>query len=114
MTTNLDGTVAEPHRRVLKWVCEFGQETAIGGGKVVLVAEQAGYPVVWTEEDGRFEETRTIIVLGTGHRIPDDFSHLGSFTMYDGAAVWHLYQWDGRPTPATPSRVVRSSSEPDA
>jgi hypothetical protein len=45
-------------------------------------------------DDGRVgtTSTRTVLVFGTGHRIPDGWSHLGSAVC--GPFVWHAYSKD--------------------
>ena len=45
---------------------------------------------VWFEvDDIKREIGRTLLVVGTGHPIPDGFEHCGS--LVQGPFVWHVY-----------------------
>lgn len=66
----------------------------------VLVGHQGRHVFVWAEhwlpeEEGEEKrmEKRRYGVYGTGHEIPDEATHVGSFlTQPDGAFVWHVYR----------------------
>ena len=88
-------------RRPLKWQINLpiaaisGQK--IGGGKILLVTEQHEEATVWTEEvleDGAdtVALTREITVIGTGHKVPNDYDHIGSLSTQGGNFIWHLYE----------------------
>jgi hypothetical protein len=97
-------------RRVLRWeVPVDDQWHDIGGGKVVHVDNRPTLPglpsgrvEVWTEEptpedwpatERGMVPLRNVIVVGTGHPIPDEATtHLGSVLDADGRLVWHLYE----------------------
>ncbi|PHS22102.1 MAG: hypothetical protein COA84_13045 [Robiginitomaculum sp.] len=59
------------------------------------VGEQNQRPCVWYEtvsEDNMCKDYYEIIVVGTGHPIPDEFqTYLGTSQMNDLGLVWHLY-----------------------
>lgn len=87
-------------RKVLKWtVAVDDREHPIGPGKVCLVACQNGSNAVqvWTEEEvtdngnGPVRDPRAAVVIGTGHKAPDGWEHIGSALAAGGALVWHLY-----------------------
>ena len=60
--------------------------------RVVLVDCQGKTPTLWIEDDwdGGLRSTwRNYMAFGTGHPIPDNAVHVGSFQM--GSYVWHVY-----------------------
>jgi hypothetical protein len=85
-------------KAVLKWQMIFNSEPQmVGGGKIIHVDEQYAQPTIWTEEDdthgpGAVPATREVIVVGTGHEIPESHPyHLGTYLTQGGAFVWHIY-----------------------
>lgn len=61
------------------------------GAKVVDVAMQGGFPHLWVEvQDPEKVERRLFEVFGTGHPIPDEYDHVGTF--HDPPFVWHVYE----------------------
>jgi hypothetical protein len=82
---------------VLKWpVSVDGERHAVGGGPVMLVASQGAHGTicVWTLEHSE-EPTisREVIVVGTGHDLPDggtNWDHIGSCLA--GPYVWHVFE----------------------
>lgn len=63
------------------------------GAKPLHVAVQDDKPCLWMLVDpaaGR--EDRTFYVHGTGHPVRPESQHLGSFMLYDGAFVGHLFE----------------------
>lgn len=77
---------------VLKWAVPVdGQPHLIGAGSVVLVANQGehGTVYVWTWEYGVPQPTRSVVVHGTGHEVPEWHEHLGSCVA--GTFVWHVF-----------------------
>ena len=59
--------------------------------KVLLVEVQGMAPCVWVEHDlEKPKITRTFSIIGTGHEIPEEAAHVGSFQM--PPFVWHLYE----------------------
>ena len=79
--------------RVWKFHLNLGR-TALGvpkGGRVVLFALQQSLYCLWIEIDPDApDETRRFSIVGTGHRIPSPWKHLGS--ILDDAFVWPLYE----------------------
>jgi hypothetical protein len=81
----------------LKWQLLLNADPQmIGGGKVLLVADQFSNITVWTEEKtargGIPPRTREVVLVGTGHEIPESHPHhLGSVLMTGGTWVWHVY-----------------------
>lgn len=62
------------------------------GAKPLYVAVQDGKPFLWAEVDPTAEpEYRRFFVCGTGHPVPPGVAYLGSFMVYDGRFVGHLY-----------------------
>jgi len=61
------------------------------GAKIVLVDHQIGIPAIWLEvETDQPREEREFIVVGTGHKIPSEYAHIGSFK--SDPYVWHIYE----------------------
>jgi len=83
---------------VLKWVGQTKDPFFITAntdkqGKVVLVGSDpaTGYPAVWIEtRTGLRNQTREFHVIGTGHEIPENCTHVGSFIA--APFVWHVYE----------------------
>ena len=70
----------------------------------VLVAVQFDtdvFPTLWLEVDTEALAPRdtTYVIVGTGHRVPDGATHVGSAKTIDGAFVWHVYRL-GEETPS--------------
>lgn len=90
-------------KHVLKWsVPVDDNDHPIGGGKVVMVACQAGPDVVqvWTEEwRGVDPLPRRARVYGTGQPVPLHDEHLGSVVTAGGRLVWHVYGGAVKPLP---------------
>lgn len=81
-------------KRILKWtVMADDKVQEVGGGPIVLVGAQLGGLLVqvWTEETGdEVRSTRKVVVVGTGHPVPQGATHLGS--VVSQPFVWHLYE----------------------
>lgn len=78
-------------QNVLKYVLEINdEEQPIGGGEVLLVAEQYGHLVVWTLEDLEVSRVRYVTVVGTGAPVPKSSKHIGSAVM--PPFVWHVFE----------------------
>ncbi len=61
------------------------------GARVVYVDLQAGQPNIWFECDPSADkETRRFRVFGTGHNIPSNALHRGTFQQ--PPLVWHVYE----------------------
>lgn len=61
------------------------------GAKIVHFAAQGDHLCLWVEVDTTQPKVRVEFeVFGTGHRIPDDVSHIA--TCIDDSFVWHLYR----------------------
>ena len=82
-------------RTIFKYPLDLGgswpQVIATSGTPVFRHFDMQGdTPCVWAEVDpnAAVEETKVVIV-GTGHSIPDGFRYFG--TAMHGQFVWHLY-----------------------
>lgn len=74
---------------------EAQQTLGVGGDpRIVHVAVQHDVPCVWVEHDpslvGSSPPLR-VEVVGTGHTVPAEARHAGTFTMSDGRFVFHVY-----------------------
>jgi hypothetical protein len=59
--------------------------------KVLHVAAQNGAPTIWALVDTEApKEPRTFRIVGTGHPIPEDVKHAGTFQQ--GPFVWHVFE----------------------
>jgi hypothetical protein len=90
-------------RRILRWDVPFaataaGRTVKIGEGPVVMCAWRehrqlgSGQVEVWTDEaEGlRCTQDREVVIVGTGHEVPEGGIHIGSCVA--GEFVWHVYQ----------------------
>lgn len=60
--------------------------------EVVEVALQGEHPCVWVLLDPKLPKHReTFVAVGTGHDVPDNADHIGSWQMEGGALVFHLF-----------------------
>ena len=56
----------------------------------LLFAMQDRVPCLWLEVwTDRIKVDKQVMIVGTGHQVPDGFKHIGS--CIDGIFVWHLY-----------------------
>ena len=82
-------------RTVWKFDLELGANAieVYEGARVVRVGfDGGGKRCVWVEvETSRPAAVLELVVVGTGHHIPGDAEHVGSF-MEDGYFIWHAYQ----------------------
>ena len=61
------------------------------GAVIRHVAEQAGSPTIWVENSAKAEMvSRTFIVVGTGHVIPEGGEYIGTVQL--PPFVWHIYE----------------------
>jgi len=61
------------------------------GAKVIMVAKRDMVPTIWFEvETENPMEDRHFHVVGTGHPIPEQARHVGSWI--STPFVWHLYE----------------------
>jgi len=60
-------------------------------GKIVRVGLDPSANICFWVEMNLGDELfpRSFCIIGTGHEIPDDFNHIGSFS--DGPFIWHMY-----------------------
>lgn len=84
-------------RRVWKWTLSVTNEQSLQipkGAKILTVQAQGGMPQLWAYCDPtELPETRTFRIVGTGNPIaehPGDY--IGTFQMYDGALVFHVFE----------------------
>lgn len=84
-------TIDNPHKVVFEMPV---------GSRVLCVQVQEGIPRIWVEiqstERGTQQEKREFVVYGTGHVMRIDegktVEYIGTFQMYDGKEVYHLYE----------------------
>lgn len=80
--------------RVFKYQFEIEDDIEIKmpwHGQVLKVDMQDGKPTLWALVDDTYTtETRRFLLRGTGHPVPDDVMHRGTF--FDGPFVWHLFE----------------------
>lgn len=75
----------------LELTSDWQKFTAPGLGQVVHFDIQDGRPCFWAEVvQSDPERSVTVVIFGTGNRIPEPWLHCGS--VQDGGFVWHLYQ----------------------
>ena len=67
--------------------------TAPGLRRVLAVDDQRGVLEAWFEVvPGQPERSLDLIIVGTGHEIPDDAdAYLGHLVTAGGVFVWHFY-----------------------
>ena len=70
--------------------------TAPGLRRILAVDNQRDKLEVWFEvSPGRPERSIDLIIVGTGHAIPDDVgNYLGHIVTAGGVFVWHFYTAD--------------------
>ena len=83
--------------RMYKWTL------GLGGPHIIMMPEDAvirhvgsqeDRPVIWAEVGPEREWLpRTFVVTGTGHRVPDHATYIG--TAVGMAFVWHIYELAG-------------------
>lgn len=63
------------------------------GARVIHVDVQGATPCLWALVDpDAAAEPRHFRVAGTGHTLEPDLRHLGSFLIFDGAGVFHVFE----------------------
>ena len=64
------------------------------GAKPLSVQEQRGEVYLWclVNPDQKVHETRTFRLAGTGHPIVENVEFLGTFQLYEGSFVGHLFE----------------------
>jgi hypothetical protein len=66
--------------------------------EVLAVQMQHGKPYMWVEVDETTEKEKCRFhIIGTGNPYEDEkhYLYIGTFQMYDGELVWHLFEsWD--------------------
>ena len=71
------------------------RQTLTGPGlrRVLAVDDQRGKFEAWFEVvPGEPERSLDLIIVGTGHKVPDDSGHyIGHLVTAGGAFVWHFY-----------------------
>lgn len=57
----------------------------------LCVHMQNGQPYLWVQLNTSLAaRTRTFVLIGTGHRVPDRSDYIG--TVLSGPFVWHLFE----------------------
>lgn len=65
------------------------------GAKFLTIQDQAGELTVWYEcYPDRASGPRTIVLVGTGHDLPDTHVLRYLATVQQGEFVWHFYETD--------------------
>lgn len=62
---------------------------------IIAVQMQHDRPTIWAIVDSSEnvpQITRRLVVVGTGHRLPDNARHLGTYQEDGGMFVWHLFE----------------------
>ncbi len=68
-----------------------GSTLVLPDDAVVVHVGMQNLVTIWVELDKEAPVTpRHFAVFGTGHQIPDGWSHCGTF--FDGPFVWHVYE----------------------
>lgn len=73
------------------------------GAKIIDIRTQKDQPMLWAEVfTSRPMEFRTLYIVGTGQsmdHLPSDIEHIGSYHLYDGQLVFHVYErpWQESP-----------------
>lgn len=65
------------------------------GGVILCIQVQREHPCIWVLVNREHpQEERTFRICGTGHEISEneDLSYIGSFQLYNGAFVGHLFE----------------------
>lgn len=66
------------------------------GAVIRCVAEQHGRPALWAEVDSEAPLVHwRIMVVGTGHPVPENCNYVGTMLCHAGSLVLHVY--DGGP-----------------
>lgn len=65
------------------------------GAEIICLDKQRGAPQIWAllDPDTAEREQRHFIIVGTGGRIPDKTTYIGSWQMSEGNLVWHLFEY---------------------
>ncbi len=65
------------------------------GSKIISVGNQCNKLRMWVEVDPeqRDTQTRKIVVVGTGHTLPDvELRFIGTVPINEGTFIWHIYE----------------------
>ena len=64
----------------------------IKGAEILTVKLQNGTPTLWAlvDEDEYLQESRLIVIRGTGHTIEDNAKHITTYM--DDPFVWHVFE----------------------
>jgi hypothetical protein len=64
----------------------------IKGAEILTVKLQNGTPTLWAlvDEDEYLQESRLIVIRGTGHTIEDNAKHITTYM--DDPFVWHAFE----------------------
>jgi hypothetical protein len=86
-------------KQIYKYKLENIDEQSVempAGAKILTVQVQYGNPVIWAICDTEAEktETRVFRIYGTGHDIDESVSdtYIGSYQLYSGQFVGHLFE----------------------
>jgi hypothetical protein len=64
------------------------------GAKPLTVQDQKGHVQMWclVDPNETVYETRTFRLAGTGHPISENVEYIGTFQLYSGSFVGHLFE----------------------
>lgn len=67
------------------------------GAQILHVDAQNNLPCLWAlvdpvNDDPANLERRTFHIVGTGHEVPEGVAHVGTFLLYGGDFVGHLFE----------------------
>lgn len=92
----IEAVKTPPSVRVLKFAFRIEDDVKIQmpvGARILHANVQHGVPCVWALGDlaGPYCE-RHLQIVGTGNPLPAELGqYVGTFMMYDGALVWHVF-----------------------
>lgn len=63
------------------------------GAEIVMVDTQQAQLSLWADVDTTApREPREFLVVGTGERIPEDATYVGSFDLHNGYYIFHVFE----------------------
>lgn len=76
----------------------FETDLPVGARILTVQVQKSGFPCFWYAFDDDLKHTtkRRFRMVGTGHDIPDydDLDYIGTFTIFNGDIVVHLFEID--------------------
>ena len=90
-----------PNAVIYKYPLSVGDEQTISmpiEGKVLTLQMQFGVPTLWVEIDPFYLNTkrdRSFRTFGTGQSFDKPGDYIGTYQLYDGGIVLHVYEANG-------------------